>query len=166
MGDLNPEAIESSEGVRGPSAPTLYGTDAANGVIVIRTKRGVAGPPQWSYYTEQTAIQDRNDYPDNYRSWRSGTTATTSSMPANGVQCFLTDVAARRCSQDSVTTFNIFDDPETTPYGTGYRQQHGLQVRGGSDAVRYFLHGEWENEWRSRSTPPSSSRAGCSAAGA
>ena len=37
-------------------------------------------------------------------------------------------------------------DPRATPFGTGYRQQHGLQVRGGSETVRYFLSGEWEDE--------------------
>ncbi len=64
VGDLNPEEIENIEIVRGPSASTLYGTDAANGVIVITTKRGIAGKTQWTYYTEQSAIQDRNNYPD------------------------------------------------------------------------------------------------------
>ncbi|MBU6367419.1 MAG: TonB-dependent receptor plug domain-containing protein, partial [Gemmatimonadetes bacterium] len=34
IGDLNPEEIENIEIVRGPSAATLYGTDAANGVVV------------------------------------------------------------------------------------------------------------------------------------
>src|SRR5687768_2930215 len=145
-GDLNPEEIETIEVVRGPSASTLYGTDAANGVIVITTKRGIAGKPQWSYYTEQTAITDRNDYPDSYRAWRSGTSAATTSTASNSVQCFLTQVAAKACTQDSVTAFNLFEDPESTPYGVGYRQQHGLQVRGGTPGVRYFLHGEWEDE--------------------
>ncbi len=146
VGDLNPEEIESMEVVRGPSASTLYGTDAANGVIVIKTKRGVAGKPQWTYYTEQTGLQDRNQYPTAYRAWRTGTTATTNSTAANTVQCFLTQQAASACRADSLTTFNLHDDPETTPYGTGYRYQHGLQVKGGSDNVRYFLHGEYENE--------------------
>src|SRR5687768_7693788 len=48
--------------------------------------------------------------------------------------------------QDSVTSYNLHDDKEATPYGVGYRQQHGLQIRGGSEAVRFFLHGEYENE--------------------
>lgn len=145
-GDLNPEEIETIEVVRGPSASSLYGTDAANGVIVITTKRGVTGRPQWTYYTEQTAITDRNDYPDAYRAWRSGPSAATTSTPSNAVQCFLTQSASGACVQDSVSRFNLFNDPETTPYGVGYRQQHGLQVRGGSEAVRYFVHGEWEDE--------------------
>jgi TonB-linked SusC/RagA family outer membrane protein len=146
VGDLNPEEIESMEVVRGPSAATLYGTDAANGVIVIKTKRGVAGKPQWTYYTEQAGVQDRNQYPTAYRAWRSGTTGTTNSTAANTVQCFLSQQAAGACRLDSLTTFNLHDDPETTPYGTGYRTQHGVQVKGGSESVRFFLHGEYESE--------------------
>lgn len=146
VGDLNPEEIESIEVVRGPSASTLYGTDAANGVIVIKTKRGVAGRPMWSYYTEQTALTDRNNYPTAYRAWRTGTTGTTNSTISNTVQCFLTQKAAGACAIDSTTSYNLHNDPDATPYGVGYRQQHGLQVRGGSEAVRYFLHGEWEDE--------------------
>jgi TonB-linked SusC/RagA family outer membrane protein len=146
VGDLNPEEIESIEIVRGPSAATLYGTDAANGVIVITTKRGVAGRAQWSYYTEQTAATDRNDYPTAYRAWRTGTTATTNSTQANTVQCLLTQKAAGTCTVDSTTSFDLTSDKDATPFGTGYRQQHGLQVRGGSETVRYFLHGEWEDE--------------------
>jgi TonB-linked SusC/RagA family outer membrane protein len=148
--DINPEEIENIEVVRGPSAATLYGTDAANGVIVITTKRGRAGRPQWTYYTEQSAITDQNDYPTAYWGWRTGPTAATTSTAANTVQCLLTQtvavVAANRCTQDSVTSYNLHDDAEATPYGVGYRQQHGLQLSGGSDAVRYFLHGEWEDE--------------------
>jgi TonB-linked SusC/RagA family outer membrane protein len=146
VGDLNPEEIESIEIVRGPSAATLYGTDAANGVIVITTKKGIPGRTQWTYYTEQTAITDRNDYPTAYRAWRTGTTSGTTSTPSNTVQCFLTQVAAGTCARDSLTSFNLHEDDETTPYGIGYRQQHGLQVSGGSEQIRYFVHGEWEDE--------------------
>jgi TonB-linked SusC/RagA family outer membrane protein len=145
-GDLNPEEIENIEIVRGPSASTLYGTDAANGVIVITTKRGVAGRTQWTYYTEQTALADQNHYPTAFRGWRTGTTATTNSTVSNTVQCFLSQVAAGTCAQDSVTSFNLTEDKDATPFGIGYRQQHGLQLRGGSETVRYFAHGEYEDE--------------------
>ncbi|MDP2956927.1 MAG: SusC/RagA family TonB-linked outer membrane protein [Longimicrobiales bacterium] len=146
VSDINPEEIESMEVVKGPSAATLYGTDAANGVIVITTKRGVAGRPQWTYYTEQTAITEQGSFPDAYRGWRTGSTSSTTSTVSNTVQCFLSQVVAGTCLQDSVTSYNLHEDKESTPYGTGYRQQHGLQVRGGNEAVRYFLHGEWEDE--------------------
>ena len=146
INDINPEEIESIEIVRGPSAATLYGTDAANGVVVIRTKRGVAGAAQWTYYMEQTAITDRNDYPAAHWGWRTGPTAATTSTRSNTVQCFLFQVATGVCAQDSVTVYNLHEDPEATPFGVGHRQQHGLQLRGGTEAVRYFVHGEWENE--------------------
>jgi TonB-linked SusC/RagA family outer membrane protein len=146
IGDINPEEIESIEVVRGPSASTLYGTDAANGVIVITTKRGAVGRPQWTTYTEQTAITDRNEYPTAYWGWRTGTTSTTNSTPSNTVQCILSQVAANICVQDSVTSYNLHEDPESTPYGTGYRKQYGAQVSGGTELLRYFLHGEYEDE--------------------
>ena len=41
--DINPEDIESISMLTGPSAAALYGSDAANGVIVINTKRGSEG---------------------------------------------------------------------------------------------------------------------------
>ena len=41
--DLNPDDIESLVVLKGPEAAVLYGIDAANGAIVITTKRGKAG---------------------------------------------------------------------------------------------------------------------------
>jgi TonB-linked SusC/RagA family outer membrane protein len=41
--DLNPDDIESLTVLKGPEAAALYGIDAANGAIVITTKRGKAG---------------------------------------------------------------------------------------------------------------------------
>ncbi|MGM9738073.1 MAG: SusC/RagA family TonB-linked outer membrane protein [Candidatus Cryptobacteroides sp.] len=38
--DINPEDIESISFLTGPSAAALYGSDAANGVILINTKKG------------------------------------------------------------------------------------------------------------------------------
>lgn len=40
IADINPEDIESINMLTGPSAAALYGSDAANGVVLINTKRG------------------------------------------------------------------------------------------------------------------------------
>ncbi|HEX8696757.1 MAG TPA: SusC/RagA family TonB-linked outer membrane protein [Longimicrobium sp.] len=47
---VNPEDIESIEVIKGPAAATLYGADAANGVIQIITKKGRPGSQelQWN----------------------------------------------------------------------------------------------------------------------
>jgi TonB-linked SusC/RagA family outer membrane protein len=43
IADLNPNDIESLEVLKGASASAIYGSKAANGVIIIRTKQGAAG---------------------------------------------------------------------------------------------------------------------------
>ena len=47
--DINPEDIESLTVLKGPEAAALYGIDAANGAIVITTKRGKSGGGGFQY---------------------------------------------------------------------------------------------------------------------
>ena len=51
---LNPGEIESITVLKDAAATAIYGTKAANGVIVIRTKRGERGAPRVSYYGRYT----------------------------------------------------------------------------------------------------------------
>ena len=161
VNDLNPEEIESIEVVKGPSAAALYGTAASTGVILIKTKRGAPGPTRWNVYAEQGLIRDYNTYPTAYRGWVTypSLPADSSSKPTNGIECLLTQTVRNPtdpqfCRQDSVTTYNLFEDPQTSPNATGYRNQYGVQVLGGSDATRYFVSGEWENEVSQLKMPP------------
>lgn len=142
VGDLNPEEIESIEIVKGPSAATLYGTDAANGVILVTTKKGRAGAARWTTYGEQGTVYDRNFYPTAYSLWgkRPGETASSRAF------CNLQRVGTGQCLADSTSALNIFDEPDLTPLGTGNRRQLGVQVSGGTEAVRYFVSAEDENE--------------------
>ena len=48
LNDVNPEDIERIEVIKGASATTLYGAEAASGVIQIFTKRGVSGAPTYN----------------------------------------------------------------------------------------------------------------------
>lgn len=47
LNDISPEDIDRIEIVKGAAAATLYGTDAAAGVIQIFTKRGASGAAKW-----------------------------------------------------------------------------------------------------------------------
>lgn len=49
IADFNPEDIESISVLSGPSAAALYGSSAANGVILINTKKGKEGKLQISF---------------------------------------------------------------------------------------------------------------------
>ena len=52
INDLNPEEIESIEILKGPSAATIYGTEASNGVIQIITKKGRVGRPVVDFHMD------------------------------------------------------------------------------------------------------------------
>ncbi len=49
IADLNPEDIESMSVLTGAAAAALYGSEAANGAIVITTKKGQAGKTKVTY---------------------------------------------------------------------------------------------------------------------
>ena len=49
IADLNPEDIERIEVLKGASAAAIYGSKAGNGVVIITTKRGQLGKPQFNF---------------------------------------------------------------------------------------------------------------------
>lgn len=57
IADLNPEDIESMSVLTGAAAAALYGSNAANGAIVITTKKGSVGKPRVSI-SNQTTFSD------------------------------------------------------------------------------------------------------------
>lgn len=139
LNNLNPDEIESIEVVKGPSAATLYGTQAANGVIVVTTKRGKVGPPKWMLYGEGGTSYDPADYPGVYY-----TAGTAPGGAARG--CLQWQQAVGRCTITQAYTRNLLEDAETTPIDRGQRQQYGAQVSGGTEASRYFISADWEND--------------------
>lgn len=150
--DVPVSDIESVEIVKGPSAATLYGTDAANGVILVKTKRGEPGPPQWRLHAEGGALTfDRDRFSLSYAAWGHTPTATDT-------HCTLLDVANGGCVIDSVTTFSPLRDPDTSPIGTGRRTAFGMDVSGGRAGFTYFISGDYENEIGYLRMPPSDAR--------
>ena len=136
IGDINPEDIENIEIVKGPSAATLYGTDAANGVIVVTTKRGRAGAPEWSAFVGGGLIQDRNEYPTAYTLFGRRTDGVSPTAPAF---CNLQRVGIGLCAVDSIGALNIFKEKDLTPVGTGNQRQYGVQLKGGTELINYFV---------------------------
>ena len=123
LNDVNPEDIESIEIIKGPAAATLYGTEAANGVIQILTKKGRSGAPEWGVTIRQGANWFHN--------------AETRIEPNWGF--------------DPVTgepfQHNLFESERAlgnTIFDTGHLQSYGINVRGGTDDVRYYLGADLE----------------------
>ena len=149
LNSLNPEDIEDIEIVKGPSAATLYGTNAANGVVVITTKKGRAGSTQWNWSAEGRKVDDRVDYLDMYANW-----GHDASNPARAIRCQLatmktdkfTPTSGTVCISDSLTKYNFLKDPERTFVHDGRGSLIGMNVRGGTEAVRFFASADIDNE--------------------
>jgi len=135
LNDLNPDEIASIEIVKGPSAAALYGTQAANGVVLITTKRGTPGRTTWNFHTEQGVQTDVANYPANYD-------AVTSA----GARCQLIQVAHSVCTQDHLASFNPLLNPNTSPFKAGYQSQYGAQVFGGNEQTTYFVSGQLDGQ--------------------
>lgn len=75
--DINPEDIESVNMLTGPSAAALYGSEAANGVIIINTKKGAEGKTKVTISNTTTFsraymmpdMQDRYGKSSGYSCW-------------------------------------------------------------------------------------------------
>lgn len=66
--DLNPDDIESLTVLKGPEASALYGIDAANGAIVITTKRGRSGTGGFEY-SSSIKMESTRDVPELQRTY-------------------------------------------------------------------------------------------------
>jgi TonB-linked SusC/RagA family outer membrane protein len=133
LNDLNPDDIESVEVVKGPSAAALYGTDAANGVIQIRTKQGRPGPTKWTASAGGGTLNDMGKWPANYFSRR-----------ASGASCRLSSQARGICTIVAVDSFNPLK--QNSPFRQGVRQQYDVSASGGNEVTTFFLSGGFERE--------------------
>ncbi|HEX8904109.1 MAG TPA: TonB-dependent receptor, partial [Longimicrobiaceae bacterium] len=129
---LNPEDIESIEVIKGPAAATLYGAEAANGVIQIITKKGARGQqrPQWEFRIERGRTDLALDLPTNFTTCDSVKQADAATWPGcQGVprNTILTDNPMRR-------------DPTALREGNAGR--FSASVRGGGDRYSYYVAGD------------------------
>jgi TonB-linked SusC/RagA family outer membrane protein len=130
--DFNPDDIESLEVIKGPAAATLYGTEAANGVIQIITKKGAAGRPVWSVTGRMGSswLPDfLTRFPDNYGTVpRAGSTTALDTVSISTQQ--LNDSLNARFGNDIFTS--------------GALQDLQMSVSGGTNTVKYYVGGGYE----------------------
>jgi TonB-linked SusC/RagA family outer membrane protein len=140
LDDIDPENIESLDILKGPAASALYGSDAANGVIVIKTKRGRPGTMRWSLSAQASTSKIRGTFAENYYGW--GTQYGVSTVSS----CTLIMVATEQCTQDSISHFNPLNSASTSPFIRGHAHKYNAQVSGGSNQVQYFLGATYDDE--------------------
>ncbi len=138
LNDFNPADIESIEVLKGPSAATLYGTEAANGVINIITKKGASGAPRWNATLRQGVNYFDNwqeRFPTNYGRRRLTTDGGTATGPVEALDFDSLLVGA--CGDSIATRVGRKCDI----WRTGQHQETELSVTGGSGLLTYYGSG-------------------------
>jgi TonB-linked SusC/RagA family outer membrane protein len=143
LDEIDPHSIETIEVFKGPSAATLYGADAASGVIVITTKKGKAGPPRWIASVDRGVTYMPSAYPEMYL--RLGHVPWNNTPIPCPISNSLSGEAAT-CIADSVVRFQTLNNPRLTVLDQGLRTAATVGVSGGSDALQYSVSGSYDNE--------------------
>ena len=129
---LNPNDIESIDVLKDGAAAAIYGVRAANGVVVVTTKRGKIGKPQVGlsiYYGVQKirkklAVLNSQQFGEYYN------TAFMNANPSNGP--YFTQL-------DTLSRHNTNWQDET--YRQAVIQSYQLNVSGASDRNHYYVSG-------------------------
>lgn len=132
LDDLNPEAIERVEILKGAAAATLYGTEASNGVIQIFTKQGSIGAPRFNFQVSQGA----SDYPDDV--YQNNVGFARSAATADSMSLYL----GESVQPFQLVSRNFMEDL----YETGYEQIYSGSVEGGSPGITYFASFRYQDE--------------------
>ena len=132
---LDPNDIESISVLKDASA-AIYGLNAGNGVILVTTKKGKKGKPRFSY-SGVTGTQTLTDIPKmtNAAQWMELYNDTRVNV---GLAPAVTKEELDKWKAGG-TGYESTDWYDMVIKKSAPQQQHNLSVRGGSDAVDYFV---------------------------
>jgi TonB-dependent starch-binding outer membrane protein SusC len=131
IADLNPEDIERIEVLKGGSAAAIYGSKATNGVVIITTKRGQAGKPQFNL-TQRFGMFSRSN--------------------ELGRRTFGSLAEALDVYTDTALVTSVFQpgrtfDVEDQIYGRqALSYETSASVSGGTEQTRYYVSGLIKND--------------------
>lgn len=155
LNDIDVNQIETIDVLKGPAAVTEYGTDAANGVILITTKRGQPGPTRWTLSANHGWSDIPGNFPETYLAW-----GHLTSDPTQVVQCSQVpqyegapNVQDGTCKVDSVQHYNPLNHKNSTIYTSAPNSHYSLSVGGGTGTVQYFLQGDRSEQFGNTKVP-------------
>lgn len=162
LNSFNPNDIESIEVLKDASASAIYGARAANGVIMITTKKGKEGDVRVDYsgsysyqkYNDSYEVLDlqewmqlRNDaarenweFINKVYPYSPKTLEEANAAPVNGIpfKRFYSDEQIRNAGKGTDWLGLVTRD--------GMVQQNNLSIRGGTKSTKYFLSGNLFNQ--------------------
>ena len=152
LADINPADIVYMDVLKDAAAAALYGSRAANGVILITTKQGQSGKVKVSYdgfvgfsnatdFYEMMNAQEYVDFKNLAVKNRYGTdelSLTTGYVSPYGNKAF-------NMMKDANGNY-VDTDWKDAAFQNGLSQSHSVAVSGGSDKVRYYLSGNYTTQ--------------------
>ena len=125
---INPNDIDRIEIIKGSAATTLYGTEAAGGVIQVFTKRGSGGAPVWTAEVGTGTMWSRRIGP------------SSDGVADASVAALMEQNAYGNLEHWMCTGFLSCDGKFALK---PYNQDYSLSVRGGSGGINYFISGSF-----------------------
>jgi TonB-linked SusC/RagA family outer membrane protein len=132
---LNPEEIESVNILKDAAAASIFGMRGANGVIVIKTRRGNIGKPVWSY-SYNLGIQSPTKLPEFTNSYNYAKAFNEKVDYSSGVKYTDEELELFKNGTDAYPNTDWYRTIMANKYAI--QQQHGFSVNGGTEKVRYF----------------------------
>lgn len=141
LNDIAPSDIESMEILKDASATAIYGTNGANGVILITTKHGKSGKPTIRYsgyigledFSHKLKFCDGNQIIQRYKDYiaiNPGESMYNENVKyANEAENY----------EKGIQTDWIYDEASQT----GIITDHNISVAGGAERVRYYVSGDY-----------------------
>lgn len=138
--NVAPSDIQDITVLKDAAATALWGSQAANGVLVINTKRGHAGKPSISYSFQGTYSKQPPAIPlldgDQYATLIPEEVANTGGLP-------LDINANKEFSYDPTDPYWYYNYSKNTDWikaitQVGYSQEHDISMTGGGDKAKYY----------------------------
>lgn len=131
VSDLNPADVESMSILKGAAATALYGVRAANGAVIITTKKGRAGRTSINFNTS-VGFETLNRMPklqDRYGQGFSGEYDGDSFWPSWGAP--ISEVAL-------TVPGHKYEDNWNRAFDTGVSTDHGVSISGGGENATFY----------------------------
>ncbi len=142
---VNPGDIESVSILKDAASAAIYGSKAANGVILVQTKKGVTGKPVISY-NAYLGKGSPTMLPEMVNSWEYAIAVNEASVNSGGSPLY---------TEDQIQKFKSGTDPINYPNfdhmnyvfgsGSGMETKHDLSVRGGTQGTQYLVSAGYFN---------------------
>jgi TonB-linked SusC/RagA family outer membrane protein len=153
---INPDDIESIEVLKDAAAAAIYGSQAANGVVLITTKSGESGDTQISASIERGVRSNANEIDFmNIEDWYNYNVESIQNNPAYGASTF--EEAASVWGSSFLPGYGYSADATVQEMqqkgtdwvdfatGQGVSQKYNMSVSGGDEQTAFYISGRYED---------------------